>query len=262
MQNEPSTTPSVPQPPSPTPTPGTSGQHAPSGLAIAAMVTGISAIITGWIPFLGLLAGVAAIILAVMALKHSQNKGMSITGLVTGIVGTIWGFIIAVLIVIGLIFAGGTAAVISEAVDTQNKTVQAQIDAKKDFEKGDIAKFDQFEVKAISVQRNYVPENEFQRASEGKELVVVNVEVKNTGDAATFSSYSLELNVNGVATSPNFLEVAPVFTGGTISKDATAKGNIVFEIEKDATDLKLQYEVMVYDLKSGTTQNLVYTLKI
>lgn len=66
----------------------------PKGLAIAALIVGISSLVLCWIPFVGMLGGLAAIVLGIIALVKAQSKGMSITGLITGIVGFLAGIVL------------------------------------------------------------------------------------------------------------------------------------------------------------------------
>jgi hypothetical protein len=63
----------------------------PKGMAVASMVLGIVGIVFIWVPFLGLIAGVLAVILGAVALNgvksgQAGGGGMAITGLVLGIV--------------------------------------------------------------------------------------------------------------------------------------------------------------------------------
>ncbi|WP_254631473.1 MULTISPECIES: Ltp family lipoprotein [unclassified Curtobacterium] len=60
-----------------------------AGLAIAALVVGIAAFLFGLIPVFGALVGIAAIILAVLAIRRQQSKGLAVTGLVLGILATL-----------------------------------------------------------------------------------------------------------------------------------------------------------------------------
>lgn len=246
--------------------------HAPStvnGLAIASMVTGILAFLCGLF-FMGLVFGIAAIILGAIALKKPKGKGFAIAGLVTGIVGAISGAIFTALWVVALVTVGISGSVVADELDkatdaynAQNAEVQDQIEAKKDFAAGETATFGDFEVKVNKVTRNYTPENVYQQAEAGKELVVVNVTVKNTSDEAeSFYSYDLDINEDGVANGSSYLDVEPSFEGGSISAGASAEGNIVFEVTKDATGLKLQHEALVYDAKTYTSKTLTYTLAI
>ncbi|MEV8339485.1 hypothetical protein [Leucobacter sp. NPDC077196] len=56
----------------------------PKGLAIAALVVGIASLVFFWAWFIGILGGIAAVILGIIALKKRQSKGMSLTGIITG----------------------------------------------------------------------------------------------------------------------------------------------------------------------------------
>jgi len=257
----------VPMPvPKPEPAPVTNTVPQNNGIAVASMVIGIVALLIAWIPFIGFIGfvgGITAIVLGIIALKKAVGKGMSIAGIITGAL-SILSSLAMTFIFFGLIVLG-TAAVENGAVVTENynKEQQTLLDAKKDFSKGQTAVFGNFEVKANSVQRNYVPENAYSAASEGKELVVVNVTVQNIGTTSkSFTTYDLSLNVNGVSDSSSYVVVSPEFTGGNISAGATASGNIVYEITKDATNLKLQHEEIIYDLNNSEVKTLTYTLAI
>ena len=61
----------------------------PKGLAIAALVVGIVAFLSGLVPVFGLIAGAAAVVLGILALRRAQGKGMAITGLSLGAVAAV-----------------------------------------------------------------------------------------------------------------------------------------------------------------------------
>ena len=66
-------------------TPATKQTEGPGkGLAIASMVVGIVAFLTGWTPFWGLAVGITAVVLGIIGLKKGGEKGLAITGIVTG----------------------------------------------------------------------------------------------------------------------------------------------------------------------------------
>ncbi|MBC7943260.1 DUF4190 and DUF4352 domain-containing protein [Candidatus Saccharibacteria bacterium] len=265
-QSEQTNTPPAPQPAPVVPPVAVTPQNNPqtsNGLAIAAMVIGIVAFLLGWVPFLGFALGVTAIVLGIVGLKKSTGKGMSIAGLVTGGLAVLLNLVFVAIFLTSLALFGGVASQAGQALNEYSAEQQVKLDAKKDFNKGETAVFDTFEVKANLAKRDYVPDSQFSQASEGKELIVVDVSAKNIGnDAASISSFDLKLNAKGVANSSQFITVDPEFTGGSLSKGATATGNIVFEIEKGATDLKLQYETTVYDTSAAKSKVLAYTLKI
>jgi hypothetical protein len=62
------------------------------GLAIAAMVLGISGIMVAWLPFvfvIGTICAVAAIVMGFVALRGRPGRGFAIAGIVTGIVAVL-----------------------------------------------------------------------------------------------------------------------------------------------------------------------------
>ena len=74
------------------------------GLAITTLVLGVLAFLNGWIPVLGMLLGLAAVIIGFIALKKQQNKVMTIIGLVAGGIG----FLASTFWLIMLIAGGGS----------------------------------------------------------------------------------------------------------------------------------------------------------
>jgi len=66
------------------------GRPASQGLAITALVLGVIALITGWIPVWAILLGVIAVILGSIAIAKRQPKGMAIGGIVTGVIGALF----------------------------------------------------------------------------------------------------------------------------------------------------------------------------
>lgn len=75
----------------------------PKGLALAALITGILAVLGAVIGWGGVLLGPVAIGLGIAGLMKSQSRGMSVTGIVTGTVGLVLG--LAVVVVVGFVFA-------------------------------------------------------------------------------------------------------------------------------------------------------------
>tara|TARA_Y100001960_G_C14172738_1_gene586276 strand:- start:144 stop:410 length:267 start_codon:yes stop_codon:yes gene_type:complete len=68
----------------------------PAGMGIASMVCGILSLVLWWVPFLGLILGVLGCIfggngIRLANLGEAGGKGMSIAGLVTGVIGTVLG---------------------------------------------------------------------------------------------------------------------------------------------------------------------------
>jgi hypothetical protein len=73
--------------------------------AISALVVGIVATFSSWIPVWGVLVGSTALVLGIIALKKNQNKGLAITGIVTGGLATLLSLFITALLIVA--FANG-----------------------------------------------------------------------------------------------------------------------------------------------------------
>jgi hypothetical protein len=97
------TDPVVP-PAAPAPAPVAAGPK--QTLSIVGFVIGLVAFISGWAPIWGLLVGVAAIIVSVLAHKRepAAPKWMWIIGLVGGILGAVTSVIFTLIWIFGLIY--------------------------------------------------------------------------------------------------------------------------------------------------------------
>lgn len=75
--------------PAPTPT---------NGLAVGSLIAGIIAFFTGWI-FIGIVIGIAAIVMGFLAMKKPGGRGLAIGGIITGALGIVFGLIIVAVVV-------------------------------------------------------------------------------------------------------------------------------------------------------------------
>jgi len=246
--------------------------HHASGIAIGSLIAGIAAFLFGWLPVIGFLAGVIAIVFGIIAIKNPADKGLSIAGIITGSFGVLWSILSTIFLILGftILTIGGLA--FSEGMhnlDSRNYAdnadiLDAQADTNRDFKKGETAKFGRFEVTVNSVQRNYIPENSYPAPGEGNEFVLVNVTAKNTWyKEKSINTDDFILGHSNSFASPSLFSVDPAFDGGDLSANETATGNILFEVPKDTTDLKLRYTLYVpQGIDTIEESKLVYTLAI
>ncbi|SCC80451.1 protein of unknown function [Bifidobacterium commune] len=106
-----------------------------SGMAIAALVLGIVAIVMFWIPFIGVICGIAAIVTGVMSMRkinagNLSGKNMAITGLVTGIVG----LVISAIVLVGAFSMG--KSILDEANQMDSSTSSDTTHEKARSDKG------------------------------------------------------------------------------------------------------------------------------
>ncbi len=87
-------------------------EERPGPMAIGALICGILSLLCGWIPVVGFVLSVAAIVLGIIEVKRigrgegsEKGKGMSIAGIILGGVGIVFG-IIWIAVVGILSFAG------------------------------------------------------------------------------------------------------------------------------------------------------------
>lgn len=254
--------------PQETPKPAaTTGPQPTNGLAIAALVTGIIAVVTGWTPFWGLIIGAAAIILGAIGLRKPGGRGMSIAGIVTGGIGALWSLVVTIFLIIAFATLGVANSALQEAANEVQEARQEQVsenqalaDLAKDYKKGETARFGQFEVKVNSVERNYVFDNQFLTPAEGKEYIRVDITVKNVGnEAETIGRHDIDISEAGATDGAVLYSAEPGFDTKELDPGASMSGNIVYEVTSGATDLKLRYTLTVFD--TGVKE-LVYTLAI
>lgn len=251
-------TPTHTEAPAPATQPPAANHTATNGLAVASMVVGLVAFFSGWVPFWGLLTGIAAIVLGVIALKKPTGKGLSVTGIVTGGIAALTSVLFTIFFVIALT---ASSAVVNE---TQNKISQNQqmIEAQKDFNKNQTAIFGNFQVKVNSVQRDYMPESTYYQPEAGKEYVVVNLTVKNIGDDSELvAPYTFSLTSNGLEATDAFVSIDSELPSTDLQPGTSVTGDVVFEVNKGASNLKLTYTTTLYDT-GYDLKKLVYTLEI
>jgi hypothetical protein len=218
-------------------------QIANNGYAVAALIVGIVAFFTGFIPIWGLFSGLTAVVLGMLALRKPTGRGLAVTGVVTGALAALTGLLVTAAFITSLT---SNAAV---RIQEQQKELHSRelINAKKNFSKGETAIFDSLEVKVVSIDRNYTLENDT-RNREGAEYIRVNLTVKNIGknnkyeyiDRSTFRVRS-----NGALKSAVYEQKStPINPSNDIAPNASVTESYVYSIKQDSTDLKLEYQTM------------------
>lgn len=227
------TQPTQPAPAAPSQQPAPTSSS--NGLAITALVLGIVAFCIGWTGPFGLVVAVAAIIFGIIALVKKQSKGMGITGLVLGGLALITALIVTM---VGVAIFGGAAQVANQVSQER----QAIDETKKDFAKGEVAEFGALTVKTTTFTQPWQPTDGFSTPKDGYEFVYVSLNIKNTSsEDSDVNPFDFKLNDSGVvsdheiATTPTPLNSVELKAGSAID------GDLVFQVKKGATNLKLQY---------------------
>ena len=73
----------------PTPAPKPPVPKGPRAFSLTALWLGIAAFLTGWLPVVGTVLGVAAIVFGLIALAKKQPRGMALVGAIAGFMGAV-----------------------------------------------------------------------------------------------------------------------------------------------------------------------------
>ncbi|MDJ0338636.1 hypothetical protein [Cryobacterium sp. PH31-O1] len=95
------------------PVPGTPRRR--RGIVLAALIVGISAFVTGWIPVVGLLLGLTGIVLGVVALRKPEGKSFGFAGLIGSALAVLTNVLVITVIVISLVNSGIGTALLTDA---------------------------------------------------------------------------------------------------------------------------------------------------
>lgn len=77
-----------------------------SGKALASLICGICAILFSWLPLVGIILGIVALVLASQYVKAFGKESRATAGKVTGIVGIVFSVLMSIFIAISLLFFG------------------------------------------------------------------------------------------------------------------------------------------------------------
>ena len=112
------------------------GRPLGSGLAIASLVLGILAVVTFWTYVGGILLGLIAIVLGVIALgRVRRGRGMAIAGVVLGTLGLLFSAVLIGLTAWVFNSSGGSnlTECLADAGNDQDKIEQCQNDFRRDL---------------------------------------------------------------------------------------------------------------------------------
>lgn len=189
------------------------------GLAISALIVGIVSLLFCFVPFIGnaigILGGITAVVLGILAIKKAQSKGMSITGIITGGIATL----IAIASIIFWVFFIGAAvnSTNSALSDLEDFSSSLPTDGSDGFA-ADVAS-DAASSAAADVSANAASEGASNGASDGA--------------ADGLDEYYSELGIEAGERSPEFCAAFNDFVSAPVTEDARA--GWISALEKLAT---------------------------
>lgn len=119
----------------------------------------------------------------------------------------------------------------------------------KTFKLGDIVRQGTLEAAAVSVQRSWVPDNQFETAKEGKRLAAVEFQLKNNGSKAEQISTLMQFKLKDATNAQygaGFFAPDPKFPDGELAPGDTARGFVSFEIPQGSSGLRFLFDAEVF----------------
>jgi hypothetical protein len=240
----------------------------PQGLAITALVIGIAAFLSAWIPFLGAVIALVGLVFGVLALIKRQPKGLAVTGTVLSGLATVWSIIVVVSLAAvwwgpsSSVSSGNEAAPLPEASEpledggsdsyapetgpgSVSDPLPLPYESESSFGSDYTAEVRLVDEDATDEIIGWNPYNDSDIT--GYRYVLVEMTVTGTdpeGTEASYASYDLSLATPDGSIYPSSFVVADEDTTllsdiGTIADGETVAGLVAYLVPEDATELLL-----------------------
>lgn len=226
-------------------------------LGVISVVLGIVAIIGSWIPFLnvisiiiaicGILTGICSFISFLM--KKSTNCILAIVGTLLSVLAASLAWNINNAVSDGIKDDGSPSKIsdssnnTSEANNSQQETTTEE--APGVYNVGDVISFDNKEVTATKVEKNYNTGNEYIKPKSGKKFIKVSVKIENkSNNDISVSCYDFKVqDSNGVINtcSSETWSLDDRLDSTNLAPNGKIAGSIIFEVPSNDSDLKLIY---------------------
>ncbi len=110
-----------------------------------------------------------------------------------------------------------------------------------EFTANDVIQLNDYQLKIDKVERNWLPNNGYDRPESGKEYVLIAVTITNTGkNSIPYNTYDFKLqDSNGVQKSEAFTTAENKLNSGDLAANGKVSGNLAFEAPLGDTGLKL-----------------------
>lgn len=124
-------------------------------------------------------------------------------------------------------------------------TTTTKTKTNQEFKVGDQIQLNKRVLTVGAITRNFTSSNEYIKAPDGKEWIVVPVIIENKGDAAASFNpldFYIQDSQGGRTQSAFVMDLPNELKFGEIAPGGRVEGNIAFEVVKDAAGLKLIFK--------------------
>lgn len=158
------------------------------------------------------------------------------------------------------IFSYGIEAITSQSQQNKDR-YNTLTSGKKDFSKGETAKFGGTEITINKVIREYAPAHQYDKPQAGYELIVLDITTKNISTDNLLQIGDSDLSVDDMGYPTARVFVPPPGQEYRVTDDPkVSKGQLVYEVVKGAKDLKLTASKTAHKPGSLDPEVIFYTL--
>jgi len=231
-------------------------------LGTLSLILGIVALILSWVPFLGFVLSLMAIVVSGYGFqKIKTNKGLVITGLVFGILGLITAIFVS-------IFAGGLILLGTQLEKDTTPIIEGEeqageVPSELILKVGETAKTPTLEVTVLSVEKtSFYPYTDifggtsYHKANSGNKFLLTDIRIKNIGSERLYVG-STEFSATDSEGNRYDTEILSYYGNDGLDifqelyQNQKMEGKILFEVKEDAEELEIIYDFG--DIFTGTS---------
>lgn len=218
-------------------------------MGIASLILGILSFLISftWFSDLSLILGVLAAVLGIIAIVNKKGKNTGIAGLVLSVLALI------------ILFSSDTPQTNSTLTSDTNpgtSTKVSQSNTKTVYSVGEVYQGSSLAIKFVSKNDNFKNYSKYADVKSGYKIIQASFEFENlSSDDEYVSNYYFNCYADGYDCEM-FYSVDDSSFGSTLSTGKKAKGNVYFEVPKDATEITLEYE-----LNAWTSEKVIFKVK-
>lgn len=218
-------------------------------MGVSSLILGILSFLISltWFTDLSLILGVLALVLGIIAIVKKKGKGTGIAGVVLAGLALI------------MLFSSDTPetnTTLTSDTNSGTSTQTSQTNTKTEYGVGEVYQDSSLAIKFVSKNDNFKNYSKYADVKSGYKVIQASFEFENLSSEDEYvSNYDFNCYADGYDCEM-FYSVDDSSFGSTLSTGKKAKGNVYFEVPKDATEITLEYE-----LNAWTSEKVTFKVK-
>lgn len=166
--------------------------------------------------------------------------------------------VIGIIVILGIVIGTGSSSEPKNTLNNgeQSGQVNTNVQQKTEYNVGEVYENDYIAVKYVSKNENFKNYSKYADIKSGYKVIQATFEFENVGDTDEYV-YSGDFNCYADGYScDEFYSVDDSSFGTTLSSGKKTKGNVYFEVPKDAKEITIEYEANYW-----TSEKVVFVVK-